>query len=69
MNNLGSLFCLCTNEEKYERNFSNFQTWQADNGAFNNYVDNMRGGGGQKMFLFVHAQGIKTVHAGEGVRK
>ena len=38
-------------------------------GAFNNYVDKMRGGGGQKMFVFVHAQGIKTVHAGGGVKK
>ena len=35
-------------------------------GAFNNYVDKMRGGGGQKMSVFVHAQGIKTVHAGRG---
>ena len=26
----------------------------------------MGGGGGQKMSVFVHAQGIKTVHAGEG---
>ena len=26
----------------------------------------MRGEGGQKMSVFVHAQGIKTVHAGEG---
>ena len=33
-------------------------------GPFNNYVDQMRGGGGQKMSVFVHAQGIKTVHAG-----
>ena len=31
-------------------------------GAFNNYVDKMRGGGDQKMSVFVHAQGIKTVH-------
>ncbi len=38
-------------------------------GAFNNYVDKMRGGGGQKMSVFVHAQGIKTVHAGGGVKK
>ena len=38
-------------------------------GAFNNYVDTMRGGGGQKMSVFVHAQGIKTVHAGGGVKK
>ena len=30
-------------------------------GSFNNYVDKMRGGGGQKMSVFVHAQGIKTV--------
>ena len=30
-------------------------------GAFNNYVDKMRGEGGQKMSVFVHAQGIKTV--------
>ena len=29
----------------------------------------MRGGGGQKMSAFVHAQGIKTVHAGGGGRK
>ena len=29
-----------------------------DMGAFNNYVDKMRGGGGQKMSVFVHAQGI-----------
>ena len=35
-------------------------------GAFNNYVDNMRGGGGgQKNSVFVQAQGIKTVHAGD----
>ena len=39
-------------------------------GAFNNYVDKMRGGGGQKISVFVHAQGIKTVHAGgRGVKK
>ena len=38
-------------------------------GAFNNYVDKMRGGGGQKMSVFVHAQGIKTVHAGGGVKE
>ena len=35
-------------------------------GPFNNYVDKMRGEGGQKMSVFVHAQGIKTVHAGGG---
>ena len=29
----------------------------------------MRGGGGQKMTVFVHAQGIKTVHAGGGGKK
>ena len=33
-------------------------------GPFNNYVDKMRGEGGPKMSVFVHAQGIKTVHAG-----
>ena len=32
---------------------------------FNNYVDKMRGEG-QKMSVFVHAQGVKTVHAGGG---
>ena len=37
-------------------------------GAFNNYVDKM-GGGGQKMSVFVHAQGIKTVHSGGRVKK
>jgi hypothetical protein len=36
------------------------------NGPFNNYVDKMRG---SKMSVFVHAQGMKTVHAGdEGVK-
>ena len=35
-------------------------------GSFNNYVDKMREGGGQKMSVFVHAQGIKTVDAGMG---
>ena len=29
----------------------------------------MRGGGGQKMSVFVHAQGIKTIHAGGGGQK
>ena len=38
-------------------------------GSFNNYVDKMRGGGGQKMSVFVHAQGIKTVHARGGGAK
>ena len=39
-------------------------------GALNNYVDKMRGEEGQKMSVFVNAQGIKTVHAGgEGVKK
>jgi hypothetical protein len=40
-----------------------------DKGAFNNYVDKMRGGGGQKNSVFVHAQGIKTVHAGAKMAK
>ena len=40
-----------------------------DKGPFNNYVDKMSGGGGQKMSVFVHAQGIKTVNAeGGGVK-
>ena len=38
-------------------------------GSFNNYVDKMRGGGSQKMSVFVHAQGIKPVHVGEGGSK
>ena len=36
---------------------------------FNNDVDKMRGGGDQKMSAFVHAQVIKTVHAGFGGSK
>ena len=32
----------------------------------NHYVDKKGGGGGQEMSVFVHAQGIKTVHAGVG---
>ena len=36
-------------------------------GPFNNYVDKMRvERAGQKMSVFVHAQGIKTVHLGGG---
>ena len=31
---------------------------------FNNYVDKMRGGGGQKLFVFVRSQVIKSVHVG-----
>ena len=30
-------------------------------------MDKMRGGGGKKISVFVHAQGIKTVPAGGGV--
>ena len=37
---------------------------QSSKGAFNNYVDKMSGGGGQEISVFVHAQGIETVHAG-----
>ena len=36
---------------------------------FHNYLNRMRGGGGgggQKMSVFVHAQGMKTVHTGRG---
>ena len=32
-------------------------------------MDKMRGGWGQKMSFFVHAQGIETVHGGGGVKK
>ena len=28
------------------------------------FIEKVRGGGGQKISVFVHAQGIKTVHAG-----
>ena len=43
-------------------------------GPFNNYVDKMwgvggPGEGGQKMSVFVHAKGIKTVHTGVGGSK
>jgi hypothetical protein len=38
-------------------------------GAFNNYVDKMMGEGGKKMSVFVHAQGVKTVHAWGGGSK
>ena len=38
-------------------------------GPFDNYVDKMRRGWGQKMSVFVHAEGIKTVHAGGWVKK
>ena len=44
---------------------STFFSW----GSFNYYVDKMRGGGGQKMSVFVHAQGIKPIHAGGGGQK
>ena len=36
---------------------------------FNNYVDKMRGEGKQKISVFFHAQGIKTVHVGGGESK
>jgi len=36
---------------------------------FNDYVDMMRGGGGQKMSVFVHVQGMKTVHVRGGGKK
>ena len=41
-----------------------------DKGLFNNYVYKMRGRRGSKnVCFFVHAQGIKTVHPGGGVKK
>ena len=39
-----------------------------DKTPFNDYVDEMGGGGGQKMSIFVHALGIKTVQEEEGPR-
>ena len=38
-------------------------------GAFNNYVDKMRGGRGSKMSVFVHAEGIKMSTQGRGGQK
>ena len=39
-------------------------------GAFNNYVDKMRGEGVINLSAFVHAQGIKTIQArGREVKK
>ena len=38
-------------------------------GPFNNYVDKMRWGGGQKMSVFVHAECIKTPRRGDGDQK
>ena len=35
-------------------------------GTFNNCVNKMRGARGQKMSVFVHTQGIKTVLTGGG---
>ena len=46
----------------------NFATEKSEllyGGTFN-YVDKLRGGGGQKMSVFVHAQSIKAVHADGG---
>ena len=40
----------------------NYRKSELSKGSFNNYVDKMRGEGGQKMSVFVHARGIKTVH-------
>ena len=43
--------------------------WNDYKGPFNNYVDKVCVCvcvWGQKMSVFVHAQGIKTVHAGRG---
>ena len=35
--------------------FEGGDPYKMSKGAFNNYVDKMRGGGGQKMSVFVHA--------------
>ena len=40
------------------------QAIECPKGSFNNYVDNMGGGG--KNVCFVHAQGVKTIHSGRG---
>ena len=46
--------------ERYSKLY-NPAKFTPDKGPFNNYVDKMSGEG-QKMSVFVHAQGIKTVH-------
>ena len=45
------------------------ERFEPGKGAFNYYVDKMKGGGDQKMSVFVHAQGIKSVHARGGGEK
>ena len=60
----GRTVLICTMHEALHRAWK----FQLVKGAFNNYVDKMRGRG-SKTSVFVHAQGIKTVHAGgKGVK-
>ena len=55
--------CMCLFGEKSSSKARSSRS----NGSFNNYVDKI--GGGHKMSVFVHAQGIKTVQAGGGGQK
>ena len=63
------IFLMSTTLIKQKNRSTQIRTWivydlqKTAQGTFNNYVDKMRGRGGQKMSVFVHAQGIKTVHA------
>ena len=54
------IFFLCTGTGKPQATQWGQKTFEVAfeflyKGAFNNYVDKMRGGGGQKMSVFVHA--------------
>ena len=49
-------------DKKINKSIVNSDPELSCKGPFNNYVDKMRGGGGQKMSFFVHALGIETVH-------
>ena len=52
-------------ERTLRSNFDHF-SWIRGH-SINTWTRVLRGrGGGQKMSVFFHAQGIKTVHAGEG---
>ena len=54
-------------EESEEGKFLLFNIYYK--GSYNNYVDKMRGGEGQKMSVFVHAQGMKLSTQGVGGQK
>ena len=51
------------NQKKESKSQITFQG-QKTKEPFNIYVDKMRGGGGQKMYVFFQAQGMKTVTQG-----